>query len=87
MTAVPIQDLITKNTTKTIIEDVKEVKKGNLIATEKELKSEREGKVQVEVRVILEAEVQIKKQDLRKILVQGPQSDDFVLRLESVNQI
>ncbi len=81
MTAVPIQDLITKNTTKTIIENVMEVERGNLIATDKELKSEGEDKVQIEIQVILEAGVQFKDQLLQKIPAQGPRSEDSILHI------
>ncbi len=73
--------------TKTAIEDMKEAEKGDLTATSKELKSGREDEVQTEIQVILEAEVQLKEQGLQKILARGPQSKDFVPRLESINQI
>ncbi len=68
--------------TKITIEDAKEAGKENLITTDKELKSKREDEVRIEIRITLEAEVRFKEQDLQKILVQGPQSEDFILQLE-----
>ncbi len=60
-----------------------EVERGNLIATDKELKSEEEDKVrtETEAEVILEAEVRLKNQLLWKILAQGLRSEEYVLRI------
>ncbi len=81
MIAVPIQDLITKNTIKIAIENVMEVEKGNLITTDKELKSEEEDKVRTETQVILEVEVRLKNLLLQKTPAQGLRSEEFVLRI------
>ncbi len=73
MIAILIQDPTVKKMTKIATEDVKEAGKGNLTATDNELKSRKEDEVRTETQVILEMEVQFKETDLQKIFVQDLQ--------------